>query len=126
MEDKRNAVRASKFIPVMIEDSKVNMLFRANIDDPSYDGIRVIAGQFLPKGTQYAFSLKFTPALVIKGEVRWIAGTGPDTFRIGIHFLEPSPPRALAASFGDDPQNRRSRVAQTLRAPNRDLGDRAP
>ena len=91
MEDKRQAARASKFIPVMIEDSKVNMLFRANIGDLSYDGMRVMVTQFLPKGTQYMFSLKFTPPIKVKGEVRWISSMGTDSFRVGIHFLEMTP-----------------------------------
>ena len=91
MDDKRHSARLSKYIPVMIEDSKVHMLFRANVGDISYEGMRVVASQFLPKGSTYTFSLKFTSTLVVKGEVRWIASTGRDTFRIGIHFIEMTP-----------------------------------
>ena len=96
MDDKRGATRLSKFIPVMIEDSKVHMLFRANIGDISYEGMRVVAGQFLPKGTRYTFNVKAAQPIIVKGEVRWISATGPDSFRIGIHFVDMTPDIAAA------------------------------
>lgn len=90
-EDKRaSGVRLRKFIDVIVEDKMSSMLFRGAIADISQTGMRVLVDQYLPKGTAYTFTMKRFPRLSLRGEVRWIRQGQPDTFQVGVLFVDVS------------------------------------
>lgn len=89
-DDKRSesSVRLRKFIDVIVEDKMSFTLFRGAIADISTTGMRVISDQYLPKGTHYTFTMKRSPMLVVRGEVRWIRAFERDTFQCGVLFVD--------------------------------------
>jgi c-di-GMP-binding flagellar brake protein YcgR len=91
------ALRLRKYIPVSVEEKLTFTLFRASIADISATGARLIVSEFLSKGTRWIITMKETPHLAIKGEVRWVKmdqnpkpGANPQ-FQVGMQFLEMSP-----------------------------------
>ncbi len=89
-DDKRadDGVRLRKFIDVVVEDKRSFTLFRAAIADISPTGMRLISEQYLPKGTQYTFTMKRAPFITTRGEVRWIRALERDTFQVGVQFVD--------------------------------------
>jgi hypothetical protein len=81
-------VRLRKFIDVIVEDRLSYTLFRCAIADISESGMRIVCDQYLAKGTKYTFTMKKPPALVLRGEVRWVRRSEPDTFHCGILFID--------------------------------------
>jgi len=91
--DKRQqvaGVRLRKFIDVVVEDKLSYTLFRCAIADISATGMRIIADQYLAKGTRYSFTMKKQPFLQLRGEVRWIRPFERDAFQCGILFVDVS------------------------------------
>lgn len=87
--DKRvQGVRLRKYIDVIVEDRLSAMLFRGAIADISETGMRVIADQYLPKGTKYIFTMKSPPSLALRGEVRWIRDFERETYQVGVLFVD--------------------------------------
>jgi len=89
--DKRQhvgGVRLRKFIDVVVEDKLSFTLFRCAIADISATGMRIIADQYLAKGTKYTFTMKKPPFLVLRGEVRWVRPFERDTYQCGILFVD--------------------------------------
>ncbi|MFN2461237.1 MAG: PilZ domain-containing protein [Candidatus Velthaea sp.] len=84
------AVRLRKFIDVVVEDRLSFTLFRCAIADISPTGMRIIADQYLPKGTKYTFTMKRAPFLTLRGEVRWVRPKDRDTFQVGVLFVDVS------------------------------------
>lgn len=87
-EKRATGVRLRKYIDVVVEDRLSSMLFRGAIADISETGMRVIVDQYLPKGTKYIFTMKRSPMLALRGEVRWIRSGQPDTYQIGVLFID--------------------------------------
>ncbi|GAC1584367.1 MAG: hypothetical protein NVS3B7_19730 [Candidatus Elarobacter sp.] len=89
-EDKRvdDSLRLRKFIDVVVEDKRSFTLFRGAIADISLSGMRVISDQYLPRGTQYTFTMKRAPFLTVRAEVRWVRAFERDTFQCGVLFTE--------------------------------------
>lgn len=90
------ALRLRKYIPVSVEEKLTFTLFRASVADISATGARLIVSEFLSKGTRWIITMKETPHLAIKGEVRWVKmdqnpkpGANPQ-FQVGMQFLEMS------------------------------------
>jgi c-di-GMP-binding flagellar brake protein YcgR len=83
-------VRLRKYIDVVVEDRLSSMLFRGAIADVSETGMRVIADQYLPKGTKYTFTMKSPPNLSLRGEVRWIRDFERETYQVGVLFIDVS------------------------------------
>jgi c-di-GMP-binding flagellar brake protein YcgR len=81
-------VRLRKYIDVVVEDRLSSMLFRGAIADISETGMRLIADQYLPKGTKYIFTMKSPPHLSLRGEVRWIKDFERDTYQVGVLFID--------------------------------------
>lgn len=99
-EQRTQGVRLRKFIDVVVEDRLSSMLLRGAIADISETGMRVIADQYLPKGTKYAFTMKRNPFLSLRGEVRWIKAFENDTYQVGVLFVDVSEEdRKRLASF---------------------------
>lgn len=89
--DKRqHGVRLRKFIDVVVEDRLSSMLFRGAIADISGTGMRLIADQYLPKNSKYMFTMKSTPHLSLRGEIRWIKNFERDTYQVGVQFVDMS------------------------------------
>lgn len=87
--DKRSAgLRLRKYIDIVVEDRLSSMLFRAAVADISETGMRVIADQYLPKGTKYTFTMKRSPHLTLRGEVRWIRPFEREAFQVGVLFID--------------------------------------
>lgn len=99
-DDKRKAagaLRLRKYIPVSVEEKLTFTLFRASIADISATGARLITSEFLSKGTRWILTMKETPYLTVKAEVRWVKmdqnprpGSAPQ-FQVGMQFLEMTP-----------------------------------
>lgn len=90
-EEKRvQGVRLRKYIDVIVEDRLSSMLFRGAIADISETGMRIIADQYLPKGTKYIFTMKSPPHLALRGEIRWIRDFERDTYQVGVLFIDVS------------------------------------
>lgn len=87
-EKRQQGVRLRKYIDVVVEDRLSSMLFRGAIADISETGMRLIADQYLPKGTKYTFTMKSPPNLSLRGEVRWLKDFEPDTYQVGILFID--------------------------------------
>lgn len=85
--DKRYALRLRKYIDVVVEDPLSSMLFRAAVADISPTGMRIIADQYLPVGTKYTFTMKRSPFLTLRGQVRWIKAFQGDTYQVGILIM---------------------------------------
>jgi c-di-GMP-binding flagellar brake protein YcgR len=88
--DKRTqGVRLRKYIDVVVEDRLSSMLFRGAIADISETGMRILADQYLPKGTKYTFTMKSMPHLSLRGEIRWIRDfeRERDTYQVGVQFI---------------------------------------
>ena len=89
--DKRTqGVRLRKYIDVIVEDRLSSMLFRGAIADISETGMRIIADQYLPKGTKYIFTMKSPPNLSLRGEIRWIRDFERETYQVGVQFIDVS------------------------------------
>jgi hypothetical protein len=86
--EKRIGLRLRKYIDIVIEDQPSSMLLRAAIADISETGMRVIADQYLPKGTVYTFTMKSPPNLSLRGEVRWIRDFERETYQVGILLID--------------------------------------
>lgn len=86
--EKRTLLRLPKYIDVVVEDRLSSMLIRAAIADISETGMRVVADQYLPKGSKYTFTMKRAPFLALRGEVRWVKASGADNFQAGVLFVE--------------------------------------
>lgn len=103
MADEKRAddsVRLRKFIDVVVEDKLSFTLFRAAIADISATGMRLISDQYLPKGTHYTFTMKRSPFLTTRGEVRWVRALERDTFQVGVQFVDmPDEDRRKLDSF---------------------------
>ena len=99
--DKRNVgLRLRKYIDVVVEDQLSFTLLRAAIADISPTGMRLIADQYLPKGTKYLFTMKRNPFLSMRGEVRWIRNFEKDTYQVGVLFIDvPEEDRKRLTSF---------------------------
>jgi len=87
-EKRTQGVRLRKYIDVIVEDRLSSMLFRGAIADISETGMRLIADQYLPKGTKYIFTMKSPPNLALRGEVRWIRDFERDTYQVGVQFID--------------------------------------
>jgi len=83
-------VRLRHFIDVVVEDKLSFTLFRCAIADVSATGMRIIADQYLPKGTKYTFTMKKSPFLTLRGEVRWVRPFERETFQVGVLFVDVS------------------------------------
>jgi hypothetical protein len=90
------ALRLRKYIPVSVEEKLTFTLFRASVADISATGARLIVSEYLSKGTRWIITMKDTPHLAVKGEVRWVKmdqnpkpGANPQ-FQVGMQFLEMS------------------------------------
>lgn len=81
-------VRLRKYIDVVVEDRLSSMLFRGAIADISETGMRIIADQYLPKGTKYTFTMKSPPHLSVRGEIRWIRDFERETYQVGVLFID--------------------------------------
>ncbi len=81
-------VRLSKYIDVTVEDAMSYTLLRGAVADISPTGMRVLIDQYLPKGTRYTFSMKRSPMLVMRGEVRWVRPFENDVFQVGVLFVD--------------------------------------
>lgn len=101
--EKRNVgLRLRKYIDVVVEDRLSYTLLRAAIADISQTGMRIIADQYLAKGTKYLFTMKRNPFLALRGEVRWIRNFEKDTYQVGILFIEvPEEDRKRLTAFLD-------------------------
>ncbi len=96
-QDKRKAagaLRLRKYIPVSVEEKLTFTLFRASVADISATGARLITSEYLSKGTRWIVTMKDTPHLTLKAEVRWVKmdqnprpGANPQ-FQVGMQFLE--------------------------------------
>lgn len=96
-QEKRNAsgaLRLRKYIPVSVEEKMTFTLFRASVADISATGARLITSEYLSKGTRWIVTMKETPHLTLKAEVRWVKmdqnprpGANPQ-FQVGMQFLE--------------------------------------
>lgn len=90
-DEKRTlGVRLRKYIDVVVEDRLSSMLFRGAIADISETGMRIIADQYLPKGTKYIFTMKRPPHLALRGEVRWIRDWEREKYQVGVLFVDVS------------------------------------
>ena len=88
------ALRLRKYIPVSVEEKMTFTLFRASVADISATGARLITSEYLSKGTRWIITMKETPHLTLKAEVRWVKmdqnprpGANPQ-FQVGIQFLD--------------------------------------
>jgi hypothetical protein len=88
------ALRLRKYIPVSVEEKLTFTLFRASVADISATGARLITSEYLSKGTRWVITMKETPHLTLKAEVRWVKmdqnprpGANPQ-FQVGMQFLE--------------------------------------
>lgn len=86
-EKRVQGLRLRKYIDVVVEDRLTSMLFRAAIADISETGMRIVADQYLPKGSRYTFTMKRTPFLEVRGEVRWVKTLDTNTFQMGVLFV---------------------------------------
>ena len=91
------ALRLRKYIPVSVEEKLTFTLFRASVADISATGARLITSEFLSKGTRWIVTMKETPHLTLKAEVRWVKmdqnprpGANPQ-FQVGMQFLDVAP-----------------------------------
>jgi c-di-GMP-binding flagellar brake protein YcgR len=91
------ALRLRKYIPVSVEEKLTFTLFRASVADISATGARLITSEYLSKGTRWIVTMKDTPHLTLKAEVRWVKmdqnprpGANPQ-FQVGMQFLDMSP-----------------------------------
>jgi c-di-GMP-binding flagellar brake protein YcgR len=89
-EKRVQGVRLRKYIDVIVEDRLSSMLFRGAIADISETGMRLIADQYLPKGTKYIFTMKSPPNLSLRGEIRWIKDFERETYHVGVLFIDVS------------------------------------
>ncbi len=98
--DKRKsqgALRLRKYIPVTVEEKLTFTLFRASIADISATGARLITTEYLSRGTRWIITMKDTPHLTIKAEVRWVKMDqsprpgAPPQFQVGMQFLDVPP-----------------------------------
>jgi hypothetical protein len=90
------ALRLRKYIPVSVEEKLTFTLFRASVADISATGARLITSEYLSKGTRWIITMKETPHLTLKAEVRWVKmdqnpkpGSNPQ-FQVGMQFLDVS------------------------------------
>lgn len=90
------ALRLKKYIPVTVEEKLTFTLFRASIADISATGARLITSEYLSRGTRWIITMKETPHLTLKAEVRWVKmdqnprpGANPQ-FQVGMQFFEMS------------------------------------
>ena len=88
------ALRLRKYIPVSVEEKLTFTLFRASVADISATGARLITSEYLSKGTRWIVTMKETPHLTLKAEVRWVKmdqnprpGANPQ-FQVGMQFLD--------------------------------------
>ena len=88
------ALRLRKYIPVSVEEKLTFTLFRASVADISATGARLITSEYLSKGTRWVITMKETPHLTLKAEVRWVKmdqnprpGANPQ-FQVGMQFLD--------------------------------------
>jgi hypothetical protein len=88
------ALRLRKYIPVSVEEKLTFTLFRASVADISATGARLITSEYLSKGTRWIITMKETPHLTLKAEVRWVKmdqnprpGANPQ-FQVGMQFLD--------------------------------------
>jgi hypothetical protein len=88
------ALRLRKYIPVSVEEKLTFTLFRASVADISATGARLITSEYRSKGTRWVITMKETPHLTLKAEVRWVKmdqnprpGANPQ-FQVGMQFLE--------------------------------------
>jgi hypothetical protein len=88
------ALRFKKYIPVSVEEKLTFTLFRASVADISATGARLITSEYLSKGTRWVVTMKDTPHLTLKAEVRWVKmdqnprpGANPQ-FQVGMQFLD--------------------------------------
>jgi c-di-GMP-binding flagellar brake protein YcgR len=98
--DKRKAqgaLRLRKYIPVTVEEKLTFTLFRASIADISATGARLITTEYLSRGTRWVITMKDTPHLTMKAEVRWVKMDqnprpgAPPQFQVGMQFLDLPP-----------------------------------
>ncbi len=80
-----------------MEEKLTFTLFRASVADISATGARLITSEYLSKGTRWIVTMKETPHLTLKAEVRWVKmdqnprpGANPQ-FQVGMQFLEVNP-----------------------------------
>ena len=97
-EGSPGSLRLRKYIPITVEDKLTFTLFRASIADLSATGIRIITSEYLSKGTRWVITMKVSPNLTLKTEVRWVktdadpARPGaPPQFQVGMQFLDMTP-----------------------------------
>jgi len=88
------ALRLKKYIQVSVEEKLTFTLFRASVADISATGARLITSEYISKGTRWVITMKDTPHLTVKAEVRWVKmdqnprpGANPQ-FQVGMQFLD--------------------------------------
>ena len=86
--NKRFALRLRKYIDIVVEDPLASMLIRGAVADISPTGMRIIVDQYLPVRTKYTLTMKRSPFLKLRGQVRWIRAFTGDTFQVGILIIE--------------------------------------
>ncbi len=96
--NKRYGLRLRKFIDIVVEDPFSAMLFRGAIADISPTGMRAMVDQYLPVGSKYTITMKRSPFLRMRGQVRWIRPSANETFQIGVQFIEVAPEDAKRLS----------------------------
>ena len=96
--NKRYGLRLRKFIDIVVEDPFSAMLFRGAIADISPTGMRAMVDQYLPVGSKYTITMKRSPFLRMRGQVRWIRPSANETFQIGVQFVEVAPEDAKRLS----------------------------
>jgi c-di-GMP-binding flagellar brake protein YcgR len=91
------SLRLKKYIPITVEDKLTFTLFRASIADISATGARVITSEYLSKGTRWVVTMKSSPSLTLKSEVRWVKMDsdpskpgGDPQFQVGMQFTDMS------------------------------------
>ena len=97
-ENKRYGLRLRKFIDIVVEDPFSAMLFRGAIADISPTGMRAMVDQYLPVGSKYTITMKRSPFLRMRGQVRWIRPSANETFQIGVQFVDVAPEDAKRLS----------------------------
>ncbi len=80
-----------------VEEKLTFTLFRASIADISATGARLITTEYLSRGPRWIITMKDTPHLTVKAEVRWVKmdqnprpGAAPQ-FQVGMQFLDVPP-----------------------------------
>src|SRR5579872_7435703 len=81
------AVRLRRYIDLVIEDKLSFTLLKGIVADISSTGMRILCDQHLPPKTKYTFTMKQSPNMVVRGEVRWVRPSAPNMHQCGVLFI---------------------------------------